>query len=66
MKIQETIISEYSSVFDGTTSQAEQENTSEEFAEDSTEQGEEQTEQTPDIVQEEVTMPGQITNLYGE
>ena len=53
----ETIISEYSSVFDGTTSQTEQENTSEEFAEDSTEQGEEQTEQTPDTVQEEVTMP---------
>lgn len=53
----ETIISEYSSVFDGTTSQTEQENTSEEFAEDSTEQGEEQTEQTPDTVQEEVPMP---------
>ena len=53
----ETIISEYSSVFDGTTSQTEQENTSEEFAEDSTEQGEEQTEETPDTVQEEVPMP---------
>ncbi len=53
----ETIISEYSAVFDGTTSQTEQENTSEEIAEDSTEQGEEQTEQTPDTVQEEVPMP---------
>lgn len=55
----ETIISEYSSAFDGTTSQTEQENTSEEIAEENTEQStEEQTEETPDnTVQEEVPLP---------
>lgn len=59
----ETIISEYSSAFDGTTSQTEKENTSEEIAEENTEQNteeqtEEQTEETPDnTVQEEVPLP---------